>query len=169
MKVKELVQTALLLAVGLVLHTITPPLVMGIKPDFLLACMFLCILIQPDFQTTLVAGVGAGIMAALTTQMPGGQIPSLFDKLLSALMLYFVFHIIFRNHANTITLATSGFFGTIASGIVFLIGVRIIAGLPDSFWSLFVAIVLPTALANAVLTVIVYQAITLARKAAGKA
>lgn len=36
----DMIITALLLAVGLVLHTITPPVFGGIKPDFCLAVCF---------------------------------------------------------------------------------------------------------------------------------
>ncbi|MGB4483023.1 MAG: tryptophan transporter, partial [bacterium] len=37
MKIKNMVITALLMAIGLVLHQIVPPIVGGMKPDFLLA------------------------------------------------------------------------------------------------------------------------------------
>ena len=80
MKTKNIITTALLLAIGMVLHFITPPVYGGIKPDFLLSCMFIAILIQDDFSNALAAGLTAGIMSAMTTSFPGGQLPNLIEK-----------------------------------------------------------------------------------------
>ena len=85
MKTRELVLAGILLALGLTLHAVTPALLGNVKPDFLLATMFIAILFQPYLKNTIVIGFVAGVMAAMTTGFPGGQVPSVFDKIISAL------------------------------------------------------------------------------------
>lgn len=87
MKTRELVLAGILLALGLTLHTVTPSLFGSVKPDFLLATLFIAILYQPKLSNVLVIGIVTGIMAALTTGFPGGQIPSILDKVFTALFV----------------------------------------------------------------------------------
>lgn len=156
MKTRELVLAGILLALGLTLHTVTPSLFGSVKPDFLLATLFIAILYQPKLSNTLVIGIVAGIMAALTTGFPGGQIPSILDKIVTALfVLIYIKGMKFS--LNVIKIALLGFLGTLLSGFVFLGSASILVGLPVSFSSLFILIVLPTALVNTGLTVILYQ------------
>lgn len=65
---------------------------------------------------------------------------------------------------NSIKVALLGFVGTILSGIIFLGSASMMVGLPVSFSSLFILIVVPTALANTGLTVILYQTAQLIMK-----
>ena len=83
MKTKDLALAAILLAIGLVLHSLVPPIFGGVKPDFLLATMVIAILSQPRLRNTLIIGAAAGLLAALTTGFPGGQIPNIIDKMAS--------------------------------------------------------------------------------------
>lgn len=162
MKTKDLVVSAILLAIGFILHFITPPIVMGIKPDFLLATMFIAIIYNTSIKNTLAVGIVAGIISALTTGFPGGQIPSIVDKIGSALVVYAILATVFRNRANTVTVGIIGLIGTIVSGALFLGSAAFIAGLPAAFTTLFLTIVLPTAVANLIFVVIVYRVMLLA-------
>jgi len=163
MKTRELVLAGILLALGLTLHTVTPSLFGSVKPDFLLATLFIAILYQPKLNNVLIIGIVAGIMAALTTGFPGGQIPSILDKVFTALfVLIYIKGMKFS--LNSIKVALLGFVGTILSGIIFLGSASLMVGLPVSFSSLFILIVVPTALANTGLTVILYQTAQLIMK-----
>ncbi len=163
MKAKELVTAAVLLALGTILHMIVPPLFLGIKPDFLLAMMFVAIIINPNIKNTIAVGVVAGILAALTTGMPGGQIPSIFDKLGSAIIVYAIYKAarIDRDSSNSLMVKAGvlGFLGTLVSGVIFLTGVMMLSGLPggNSFGHFVYGIVLPTSVANAIIVVIMVR------------
>ena len=165
MKTRELVLAGILLALGLTLHAVTPALLGNVKPDFLLATMFIAILFQPYFKNTLVIGSVAGVMAAMTTSFPGGQLPSILDKLLSALFILLLIKL-FNNSMNVVKVSILGFLGTLVSGIVFLGSALIIVGLPAPFTALFMVVVLPTALANTALTLVLYKTAQLVMKGA---
>ncbi len=156
MKTKELALTALLLAIGLVLHQITIGLLGGMKPDFVVTMLFVAFLLLRNRQLVLPAGLAAGLIAALTTTMPGGQLPNIIDKLITAVIAMGLIRLL-TGHINDHVLAgIVGFIGTVVSGTVFLCSAMLIAGLPVSFKALFVTVVLPTAAINAVLTPVIY-------------
>lgn len=71
---KVLVTSAILMALGTVLHTIIPSV--GIKPDFMLACMFVSLILTNTNKEMAVIGIVAGIITAMTTGFPAGQIPN---------------------------------------------------------------------------------------------
>lgn len=156
MKTKEIVLASILLALGLVLHFITPAILGGVKPDFLLATMFIAILFQPRLRNVLMIGFVAGILAALTTSFPGGQLPSILDKIGSALFVL-GFIKLMNNNMGTLKTGVLGFLATLVSGVIFLGSAFIIVGLPTTFSALFMIVVLPTAAANTVFTIVLYQ------------
>ncbi len=156
MKTKELVLAALLLALGLVLHSVTPPIFGGVKPDFLLATMFIAIISQPKLSNTVLIGFVAGILAAMTTGFPGGQIPNVIDKMVAAFFTLGALKLI-GSYLNSITVSVLAFVGTIVSGIAFLGSALLIVGLPAPFTALFIAVVLPAAIANIVVTFAFYK------------
>ena len=157
MKTKDLVVAAILLALGTILHAIMPPFFAGIKPDFLLAMMFLAIIYKPEFKNVIAIGIIAGIIAALTTGMPGGQIPSLIDKLGSAIVVYFIIKAL--GSINIVKSGVVGFIGTIISGLLFLLSLMLIASIPggETIMTLFKSVVLLTAVMNTVIMVIAYK------------
>lgn len=159
---RNLVLSAVLLGIGFVLHAITPPLFFGIKPDFMLACMFIAIIINPDLKNTVVTGFVAGIIAAMTTGFPGGQIPSIIDKVSSAIFIYLmirIFSSIFVDEKGKhIFTALLSLLGTIVSGVIFLGSALLMFGLPAPFSALFITVVIPTAIANTFVSVIIYKA-----------
>ncbi|MGL5256471.1 MAG: tryptophan transporter [Proteocatella sp.] len=158
---RDLVMSAVLLGIGFVLHAVTPPLFFGIKPDFMLACMFIAIIINPNLKNTVVTGVVAGIIAALTTGFPGGQLPSVIDKVVSAIFVYsmikmFATFISSSSKKNGFVCIAS-FLGTIVSGVVFLGTALLMFGLPAPFSALFVTVILPTSLANTFVSIIIFK------------
>ena len=87
MKTKNMILTALFLAIGFILHSSVPG-IFGMKFDLFLAFMFLSIVIYPTLQNALLAGAVGGMITALTTTFPGGQLPNFIDKMVTALIVY---------------------------------------------------------------------------------
>lgn len=166
MKTKDMVVSAVLLAVGTMLHFIIPGIVNGVKPDFMLATMFMAIIIFPNIKNTLAVGGAAAILTALTTNFPGGEIPSIFDKFISAL---FVLALIKALNINSlegkkalIAKIVLFFTGTLVSGFIFLGSGLLLVGLPGGvgLGAMMVAIVLPTCVANVVFGLILDRAVS---------
>ena len=118
MKTKDLVLASLLLALGLALHSATPAILGGVKPDFLLATLFIAILSQPRLANTAVIALAAGLLAAMTTGFPGGQIPNILDKLVTAAFVLGVVTLL-KDRLNVLSVAVLGFAATFVSGFVF--------------------------------------------------
>src|SRR6056297_678882 len=83
MRIKDLVQAALLVAIGFILHAVCPPLVLGMKPDFSLAMMFIILMIKRDMKLGFIVALATGIFTALTTGFPGGQVANIIDKIIT--------------------------------------------------------------------------------------
>ena len=93
---RRLTLNAILLAMGLVLHQITPP-IFTIKPDTTLIMLFTLMVINRDsYKTCLVAGIVAGIFAGMTSAFPGGQIPNVIDKFLTTNIIFLVMTLSYR-------------------------------------------------------------------------
>ena len=84
---RNLTISAIFMALGLVLHLMVPGIFFGVKPDFLLSMMFISLMIVGDVKEALLIGVAGGIMSALTTGFPGGQIPNFIEKIITSLSL----------------------------------------------------------------------------------
>ncbi|MFA9397208.1 MAG: tryptophan transporter [Clostridiaceae bacterium] len=164
MNLRKLTLSSLLLAIGVILHQITPPIFLGMKPDFSLAMVFIAILICDDYKSSLVIGFAAGILAALTTGFPGGQLPNIIDKFLTANFVFLLYTILKDKVSNQVKIIIVSIIGTIFSGCVFLGSAFVLVGLPGSFLGFVYAIVLPAAALNCVATIIFYNAVTLALK-----
>lgn len=160
MKLKGMILTSLLIAIGLVAHYVVPPIVGGMKPDFLLAMLFVALYIDNSPKNTLVAGILAGIFAALTTSFPGGQIANIVDKLVAAFAVMTMIKV-FSNFSSNITVLITAFVGTVISGVVFLqTALFIVGSLPAAFSILFTTVVIPAALVNTVATFICYKVVS---------
>jgi len=149
MKTNKIIITSLLLAIGLILHQITPGIILGMKPDLQLVFMILSIILTKNFKLALITGIVAGILCALTTTFPGGQLPNIIDKTISSISIYFIYKNFYSN--SPLKLAVIYFIGTIISGSIFLGSALIIVGLPAPFLILFVSIVLPTSVLNSLI------------------
>ncbi|MGH4123949.1 MAG: tryptophan transporter [Clostridium sp.] len=146
MKTNKIIITSLFLAIGLILHQITPGIFLGIKPDFLLVFMILSIILTKDFKIAFITGIVAGVLCALTTTFPGGQLPNIIDKIITSMVVYVIYK---NSNVNSPLKLTSIYFlGTIISGSIFLGSALVLFGLPAPFFILFLSIVLPTSVLN---------------------
>lgn len=156
MKLKEMVVTALFLAVGFVLHQVTVGILAGMKPDFNITMLFVAFLILRNARLTFPAGLAAGIIAALTTTMPGGQLPNIIDKIITAAVAMGLIKLLAGRVNDYLLAGIVGLVGTVTSGLVFLTSAALIIGLPAPFIALFLAVVVPTAAINLFLTPFLY-------------
>ncbi|MED4206064.1 tryptophan transporter [Neobacillus mesonae] len=155
MNTKNLVILALLAGIGVVLHTIMPAS-LSIKPDMMLAMMFLGILLVPEIKSVMLMAIVTGILTALTTAFPGGQIPNLIDKPITALVFFGLFLALKKFRYSIISVGILTAVGTLVSGTVFLTAAYFIVGLPGPFTAIFAVGVLPAIVINTVVMVIVY-------------
>ena len=161
MNTKKMIINAILIAIGVVLHMIAPSFGLPMQPDFALAILFIIMLINCDYKTALFTGIILGIFTALTTKSPGGQIPNLIDKLLTCNIVYLLI-IPLRNKLNKNLLAGIVLFvGTLISGTIFLVSYALIGiELPlNMIIPTVTAIVLPTAILNVIIGLILYKVV----------
>ena len=148
MKTKRLVLFSLFLGIGAVLHLIIPGFFFGMKPDMMLVMLFLGILLYPELKTAALLGIGTGILTALTTTFPGGQLPNFFEKIITAFLILSLITLVKKVPNRYIKALVATALGTVISGSLFLMFAIIIAELPVSFNVLFVTVVLPAILLN---------------------
>lgn len=155
MNVKKMTLSALLIAIGFVLHQIVPgiPFLGGMKMDFLLVMMFFSIFMMDSYKEVFAVSLVCGLLSAMTTTFPGGQIANIVDKLVTGAVIYILFRALEGRMNNTVRLGLLACMGTIISGTVFLLTGLAISGVQLSFFELFMAIVLPTSLLNTAFTV----------------
>lgn len=164
MNLRKMVVSSLLLSIGLILHQIMPPILFGMKPDIMLCMMFIAIALNKDYKMTLLVGLLAGILTAATSTFPGGQIPNIIDKFVTANLIYFIFKV-FGNKVNQqMQMIVAAIVGTLISGTVFLGSAYFLVGLPGSFATLMLAVVLPATVFNAVGCTVLYNAVSLSLK-----
>ena len=148
---------------------LTSIFIIGIKSDsitseeiylqFDISYLFIIMIFNEDYKTTLIAGIVIGIFTALTTKTPGGQIPNILDKLITCNVMYLIL-VPLRNRickTKQITLLLS--LGTLVSGTTFLVALATFAGLPGgaSFKVLFMTIVVPTIVLNLIIGLVIYK------------
>lgn len=160
MNTKNLVALSLLVGMGAVLHAVMPGFFLGMKPDMMLTMMFLGIILFPDKKSVLLVGAVTGLISGLTTTFPGGLVPNIIDKPVTA-FVFFGILMALKNFKFSIYIAAAlTVMGTIVSGVIFLGSAYFIVGLPGPFTALFAAVVLPTAAINAVFMAILYPVAT---------
>lgn len=159
MNTKKMVLSSILLAIGLMLHYIIPGTFGAMKPDTLLSMMFIALLICDDYKSTVAIGLAAGVLTALTTTFPGGQIPNFIDKIVTAHIVYFII-VITRKVQHHLRMFIISTLGTLASGTVFLLSAMLIVSLPMPFKVLFAGVVLPAMVANTVLAIFIYSIVS---------
>ncbi|MBD8067719.1 tryptophan transporter [Bacillus sp. PS06] len=158
MNTKVLVLLSLLIGMGAVLHSVIPGIFGGMKPDLMLTMMFLGILLFPEKKNVLLLSIVAGLIAALTTQFPGGQLPNIIDKLVSAFVFYGLILVVGKLAKSTVGATVLAAIGTMISGVIFLLAVLLTANLPTgtTLGFLFVTVVLPTTALSAAVMLIIY-------------
>jgi hypothetical protein len=160
-----MILAALLLAAGYILHLIATPFTGGMKFDLLLSFLFVALLLIPNVRINIQTGILAGLIAALTTSFPGGQIPNLVDKLVVTLILCGLIRLLLPRLPLALTAPIVAVVGTLLSGGVFLATALAITELPAPFMLLYKTVVLPATLANALLTTALAMAV---RRAASR-
>lgn len=159
MNTKRMITNAILIAIGAILHQITPLLGVPMQPDLSLAMLFIIMVYNKDYKTTAICGLIVGIFAALTTKTPGGQIPNILDKFITCNIMYFVLIPLRDKISKTKQMSILLPIGTLISGTTFLALLMVIAGLPGgaSFGTLFTAIVVPTTILNVIIGIALFK------------
>lgn len=159
MKLRNLVIIAVFLAIGAVLHLVVPGFFFGMKPDLMLVMIFLSLFFFADYKSFIAIGLVAGILGALTTSMPLGQLPSVIDKFTTTVVVFLAFKLIAGKMSGLpkyITGIVLGFLGTALSGAIFVGSMIVLVHAPMPFFKFFLALVLPTAVFNAVCVAVLY-------------
>lgn len=150
---------------GAVLHAVMPGFVFGMKPDMMLVMLFIGIILFPDKKSVLVLCITTGIIAGLTSTFPGGLIPNLIDKPVTAFVFLGMFLALAKYRNNIISVVALTAIGTLVSGIVFLGSAYLIVGLPGPFAALFAGVVLPAVAVNAIVMAVLYPvALSIAKR-----
>ena len=151
MKTKQLTINALLLAVGFILHYVTPA-IGSMQIDFSLITLVLIIAFNKNsFNTCIASGIATGIFAGLTTKFPAGLMPNILDKIVTTVTVYFLIKLLDKTSLQSrIKTVVVYAMGTLISGITFLTSALILVGLPASFGLLFATVVIPTVVINTI-------------------
>ena len=148
---KQLVTNALLLAVGFLLHYVTPA-IGSMQIDFSLITLILIInLSKNHFSTCITSGIVTGIFSGITTKFPLGLVPNIIDKIVTTVFIYLLIKLLDKTTLSSkIKSIAVNAVGTLVSGVVFLGSALILVGLPASFGLLFVTVVIPAIVINTV-------------------
>jgi hypothetical protein len=160
MNTKNLVALSLLVGIGAVLHAVVPGIFLGMKPDMMLTMMFLGVILYPDKKSVLLLGIVTGLISGITSTFPGGLVPNIIDKFITAFILLGLLLVVKKFQRSIITIGALTAIGTIVSGIVFLTSAYFLVGLPGPFVALFAAVVLPATAVNTITMVILYPIAT---------
>ena len=174
LNVKKMIINSLLLAIGAILHQLTPALGLPMQPDFALAMLFIIIIINNnDYKISIISAIITGIFTALTTKFPGGQLPNIIDKVITANMMYIALLLLNKLLSSLnisqfikekILVIITFPLGTLISGTTFLLSAQYIVGLPANFLTLFITVVIPAILINTIGGFILYQVLNISFK-----
>lgn len=159
MNTKKMIINAILIAIGVILHVASPSIGLPAQPDFALAMLFIIMLLNKDYKTAIFSGIIIGLFTALTTKTPGGQLPNIIDKLVTCNVMYFLLLPLrekINKYAQAVILLL---FGTFLSGITFLTSLALVYGIEGSIFAPILAIVIPTAILNVAIGLIVYKVV----------
>lgn len=155
-QIRNLTISAIFMALGLVLHLMVPGVFFGVKPDFLLSMMFISLMIVDDSKEALLIGVAGGIMSALTTGFPGGQIPNFIEKIITSLSVFYMIKTMNKNFSIPKIILIFAL-GTMISGTMFLTIALTMTNQLNLFLPSYPAVLVAMAI-NAILGVFLYQA-----------
>lgn len=164
MSLRDSIQVALLLAIGTILHSVVPGYGSGMKPDLLLSMLFIVLMLRNDSKLSILAGILAGLLSALTTSFPGGQIPNIIDKLVTTGAIYVLIKMLNGRINSKVMSLLVGILGTVVSGVTFLGSALFIAGLPAPFEVLFVSVVMPAIVMNTIAVLVLYPVVVFSKK-----
>ena len=150
-KTKQLVTNSLLLAVGFLLHYVTPA-IGSMQLDFSLITLILVITLNRNkFGSCIAAGIATGIFSGITTKFPLGFIPNILDKITTAIFVYLLIRLLDKTalHSKIKAIVVNAI-GTLVSGTVFLSSALLLVGLPAPFSVLFITVVIPAIVVNTI-------------------
>ena len=153
---RNLTVSAIFMALGLVLHLMVPGVFFGVKPDLLLSMMFISLMIVDDSKEALLIGVAGGIMSALTTGFPGGQIPNFIEKIITSLVIFYVIKTMGKNFSVPKIILIFAL-GTMISGTLFLSIALTMTNQLNLFLPSYPAVLVAMVI-NAILGIFLYQA-----------
>ena len=160
MNTRILVILSLLVGIGAVLHAVAPPILFGMRPDMLLAMMFLGIMLFPKTKYVVLLSIVTGVVSALTTTVPGGQLANIIDKPITALIFLGLFLLVKNKVNGNISAPVLTVIGTAISGSIFLLTALYIVGLMEGgFIAMFLTIVVPAAAVNTIVMVVIYPVV----------
>ncbi|MGG0666911.1 tryptophan transporter [Lederbergia citrisecunda] len=160
MNTKNLTLMALLISVGAALYLVIPGYGEGMKPDFMLTMMFIGIFLFPDVKSVFLLGATTGVLSGIFTSLPGGFIPNVIDKFITAFVVFAVI-VLLRKAANHLIVSIIiACCGTLLSGTIFLFVAIFVIGVNIPFGFLFVTVVLPAIAMNGIAFFIIYPIIT---------
>lgn len=159
MNTKNLVLMALLVGVGAALYIVIPGFNGGMKPDFMLTMMFIGILLFPSVKEVFLLAISTGIISGLFSTFPGGFVPNIIDKFVTAFIFFAVVVLLKKTAQKVVVAAILAGIGTIISGSVFLGSAILVIGADIPFGALFLTVVLPAVAINIVAFIIIYPII----------
>ena len=150
---KQIVTNSLLLAVGFLLHYVTPAIGLPMQIDFSLITMILVInLNKNNLGSCIASGVVSGIFSGITSKFPLGIIPNIIDKITTAIFVYLLIKLLDKTALSSkIKAIIINAVCTLVSGIVFLASALLLVGLPVPFSVLFITVVIPAIAVNTVI------------------
>ena len=152
MKTKQLTTNAVLLAVGFLLHYVTPAIGLPMQIDISLITLILVITLNKNnFGTCMAAGIATGIFSGITSKFPLGFIPNIIDKIMTTIAVYLLLKLLDKTTLhNKIKAVITNAVGTVISGTVFLVSALLLVGLPAPISVLFVTVVIPATIVNTI-------------------
>lgn len=129
MNTKKLTITAILIAIGFILHSIVPP-IGTIEMDFSLIFMVIAIFVNKD---SLLSSAAVGVVTGLLTFISSKStiaIANIPDKIITALFIYLIFKFVKDNKLNKLLMFTIFTLATLASGIIFCLVGNIFTDIP---------------------------------------
>ncbi|QDP39728.1 tryptophan transporter [Radiobacillus deserti] len=147
----------IIVGIAVILHVIVPPVLLGMRPDMMLAMMFLGIMLFPSLPYVFLLSILTGLVSAITTSVPGGEIANLIDKPLTALFFYGVYFVLTKKIDAQVAAPILAACSTMVSGTIFLFLSLFIVGIFEgNFFTLFHTIVIPTAVFNTIFLVVLF-------------
>lgn len=111
---RKMTLSSFLFTIGFVLHLITPSIMGGMKPDFMLLVMCILMIFCDSVEEALLIGFVAGFLSGITSLMPLGFFSNLFDKVIIAPITYMFSRKYFKDWMLV-------FITTILSGSIFIL------------------------------------------------
>ena len=129
MNTKKLTITAILIAIGFILHSIVPPIGI-IEMDFSLIFMVIAIFVNKDsLLSSTVVGVVTGLLTFISSKSTIA-IANIPDKVITALFIYLIFKFVKDKKLNKLLMFTIFILATLVSGITFCLVGNIFADIP---------------------------------------